>query len=279
MNKIACQYAIVRFTPFIETGEFANVGIVMISPKQDFFGFRLETKRYARITRFFDDIDATVYKKSLQHFMAEMNRVNDLFTHEAHDPAFVQNLFGEITRPRETIVRFSKIRTVLTDNPKKQLDTLFAYYVERNFVTKKYKEVLLENDIRKLLNSANLGNTFSREQIGDDAYHVAFPFVQQIENSLEKVIKPLHLGHNEPTKIYDHGAAWVIKVKKLQAKNVLHADKTLFTLAAPEVAMGNRFEAYKEIEHDLLQTGIQVVPFLQDKSNKQIIEFANNVKH
>ena len=279
MNKIACQYAIVRFTPFIETGEFANVGIVMISPKLDFFDFRLQTKRYARITRFFDDIDATVYKKTLQHFKAEMNRVADMFALEAHNPALTQNLFSEITRPRETIVRFSQVRTVLTDNPEQQLDKLFAYYVERNFVTKKYKEVLLENDIRKLLNNANLGNKFSREQVGDEAYHVAFPFVQQIKNRPEKIIKPLHLGHDEPTKIYDHGAAWVVKVKKLQAKKVLLAEKMLFTLAAPDTDTGNRFEAYKEIEHDLLQTGIQVVPFLQNKSNQQIIEFAHNVKH
>jgi len=30
MKKFACQYAIVRFLPYLETGEFANVGIVML---------------------------------------------------------------------------------------------------------------------------------------------------------------------------------------------------------------------------------------------------------
>jgi hypothetical protein len=28
-----CQYAVVRFMPFAETREFANVGIVIIAPK------------------------------------------------------------------------------------------------------------------------------------------------------------------------------------------------------------------------------------------------------
>ena len=51
MNKVACQYAIVRFAPFVETGEFANVGIIMMAPKQRFFAFELELKRYKRITR------------------------------------------------------------------------------------------------------------------------------------------------------------------------------------------------------------------------------------
>jgi len=41
MTKLACQYALLRFRPFAETGEFANVGIVMLAPEARFFGFRL----------------------------------------------------------------------------------------------------------------------------------------------------------------------------------------------------------------------------------------------
>lgn len=33
--KTACHYAIARFMPFIETGEFANVGVVLFSPNLD----------------------------------------------------------------------------------------------------------------------------------------------------------------------------------------------------------------------------------------------------
>ena len=65
MNKVACQYAIVRFAPYVETGEFANVGIVMMAPKQRYFKFEVELKRYGRITKFFDDVDAKLYKKTL----------------------------------------------------------------------------------------------------------------------------------------------------------------------------------------------------------------------
>ncbi|MGM0927683.1 MAG: DUF3037 domain-containing protein [Pseudomonadota bacterium] len=32
MKRIACQYVILRFMPYVETGEFANVGVVMIPP-------------------------------------------------------------------------------------------------------------------------------------------------------------------------------------------------------------------------------------------------------
>jgi hypothetical protein len=94
MNKIACQYAIVRFSPFIETGEFANVGIVMIAPKLHFFGFQLEMKRYARITRFFDNIDVNVYKKTLHNFKSEMDRISNLFQQETNNPTFISNILA-----------------------------------------------------------------------------------------------------------------------------------------------------------------------------------------
>ena len=55
MNKVACQYALLRFRPFVETGEFANVGVVLLAPEARFFGFRL-LKRYGRITQFFHQL-------------------------------------------------------------------------------------------------------------------------------------------------------------------------------------------------------------------------------
>lgn len=65
-----------------------------------------------------------------------MDRVAELIKTEDHAQAFTKNLFTEITRTRETIIRFSKVRTALTDTPEKQLNKLFAYYIERNFVNK-----------------------------------------------------------------------------------------------------------------------------------------------
>ena len=60
MNKLACQYALLRFRPFVETGEFANVGVVLMCPEGRFFGFKL-LKKYGRITKFFHQLDSKVY--------------------------------------------------------------------------------------------------------------------------------------------------------------------------------------------------------------------------
>ncbi len=263
MNKVACQYAIVRFAPFVETGEFANVGIIMMAPKQRFFAFELELKRYGRITRFFEDVDAKLYKKTLYNLKDELDRVTDVLKAHGFDKRlktndidFATGLFNEIVRTRETIVRFGGVRTVLTDDPNKKLKELFAFYVERNFVTKKYQEELLERDVRKLLYKANVGEQYERERLGDDSYHVTFPFVRHDKDQPAKIIKPLYLGQKEPTKIYDHGAAWIYRIKKLEGR-FLEPDRVLFTLAGPNKA-GDRLDAYCDIKSELKDTGVKI---------------------
>lgn len=278
MNKIACQYAIVRFAPFVETAEFANVGIVMIAPKQRYFGFELELKRFARITHFFDDVDAKLYKKTLYNLKGELDRVNDLLKiHgfdkrlKTNDVDFTKRLFTEIVRPRETIIRFGEVRTVLADNPARKLKELFAYYVERNFVTKKYHEELLESEVRKLLFRIHVGDRFDRASLGDENYHVTFPFVRQGDDETVKIIKPLHLAHQEPTKIYEHGAAWIYRINRLKGR-YLDPDRVLFTLAGPDKDE-NRLLAYHEIEKELREAGVLTVAF---DNQDEITRFALN---
>ena len=59
--KTACHYAIVRFMPFVETEEFANVGVVLFAPQDRYFGFRLLGNRTSRITNFFEQMEVATH--------------------------------------------------------------------------------------------------------------------------------------------------------------------------------------------------------------------------
>ena len=91
MNKIAYQYAIVQFAPFVETGEFANVGIIMIAPKLRFFGFELELKRFKRVTEFFDDVDGKFYRHTLNNLKDELERVAEVLKVHGFDDRLKKN--------------------------------------------------------------------------------------------------------------------------------------------------------------------------------------------
>lgn len=277
MKKFACQYALLRFRPFVETGEFANVGIALIAPEARFFGFRI-LKRYGRITQFFHQLDRQIYldgrqlfKEEMDRFALELRRLALDGRKTQPDIVLARNLFAEVVRPREAMLQFADQRVVLAEDPKAKLLQLFDHYVERNFVTKEYQERLLENNVRKLLFNAQVGARYQREKVGTEDFSVNFPFVDVVEGKAERVIKPLYLAQGDSTKILTHGGQWVDKVRRLRKRNAL-PPKVLFPVTQP-AANTKPYHAFQEIRQDLLAENVQVVAA---DDERQILKFATD---
>lgn len=276
MNKTPCLYAVVRFSPFVETGEFANVGIVMMAPEQRFFDFKLMERRHSRVTHFFGQLEAKVFRATMSTLHEELNRAGSLLRQHGFDKRFKSNdvdfakrLFTEIVRPRETVIKFGEPRAALADEPGTTLKELYGYYVERDFVTRKYQEAVLEQGLHKWLWQARIAERFTKLEVGDDEYHVAFPFVEKRGNLPVKAIKALRLDHDQPSKILDHGGQWLFRIQTLKRRKLL-PEKVLFAVGGP-VEHGARESAYVEIVGNLKDTGVDVLPF-SDKA--QILDFA-----
>ncbi|MFD2111303.1 DUF3037 domain-containing protein [Thiorhodococcus fuscus] len=277
MSKVACQYAIIRFAPYVETGEFANVGILLMASKVRFFGFRLQARRYKRIAGFFEELDSKLYREAIHALKDELERIHWVLKangfdrrRSANDIEFAKQLFSEIVRPRESILRFSDPGVVLTDDPEEKLQELFSFYVERSFVTKQYQETILEDGVRKWLNNARIGDRFQRLTIGDEDYQATFPFVEQIDQKPVKAIKPLHLAQGQPSKIMEHGAAWLFRVNELKHRARL-PENVLFTVSGPEDKDERRQRAFTDIVGRLEDTGVEVTEYV---NRQRILEFA-----
>ncbi len=67
-----------------------------------------------------------------------------------YDPEFAKNLFMEITRPREAIIRFSEVRGVLADDPQTKLQALYDHYVARDFDNKPSHETYLPHGVQPI---------------------------------------------------------------------------------------------------------------------------------
>ena len=100
------------------------------------------TRKHARVTNFFEQLDATVFGNVVRNLKEEFDRVATLLaaqnfnahlnTSKVHD---AKSLFAEIVRPRETVIKFSTVRAVHAEDPEAELANLFSYYAERDFVT------------------------------------------------------------------------------------------------------------------------------------------------
>ncbi len=274
--KTACHYAIVRFMPFVETGEFANVGVVLFAPNARYFGFKLLGNRYARVTHFFEQMDAKVFRAAMHTCKEELMRIDRMLKQMGTDLRFktldregTLALWNEVIKPRETMLQFGESRLVLADDAQAKVRELFEYYVERNFVTPERQEELLERGVRGWLREARLLEQFHVGVVGNEEYHARFPFVAGPEDHPERVIKPLNLGYDDAARIIDHGGQWIVRVNALKKRQLLPA-KVLFAVNGPDDFTA-RGKAKREVVDELTDTGVIVVPYGQAQS---IIEFA-----
>jgi len=273
MKLFACRYATVQFAPYSETGEFANIGIVIACPETGYFAFKLQTKRYARITAFFNELKADVYRTALKVMETELERIQCLTIEFPAAPARanqIRDLISALTHPREAMMRFGPLRPILTQDPAEQLIKLFEHYVDHAFVTPEYVEHSITKRIQTLLERVSLPAPFKSERIGDDQIHANFPLVQRMDGHLTKIIKPFNLSQNEPNSIFDHGDKWLQKVRRLRKRNLLPCD-ILFALAAPPQSDATRFAAYTEIRTELAQANVRLV---EQQHEAEILMFA-----
>lgn len=270
MKMTPCLYAIVRFCPFVETEEFANVGVLIIAPEHRIFEFKLMTKKHARITNFFEQLDAQIFKTSIQNLKEELERIRKLLQHHGfdkrlknNDATFARALFDEVVRPREAVIKFSNVRAVLMADAKAKLDELYGYYVERDFVTPAYREQVLEKTLRQWFYEAGVGSRFERLEIGNEEYHATFPFVEEKGGEIFTAVKPLNLGQDQPSKILDHGGAWVWRLAQLKRKGTL-PERVLVTVEGPTDSTNPaRIKAFRDVVGELSDAGAAVLTYDQ----------------
>jgi len=248
MNEFVCNYAIARFRPYRETGEFVNVGVVLMCPQLDFFGFLIEHHKYKRITDFFPELDLEVYKAGLGGLTKELaslagaragNAPQMLFGGEA----LARNaVFKELVRPREAIFHFGEIATTLAADPAAKLQELFDFHIKRQFAhDREYQEIIMRKRLNEFLSKTNLARFYRQDQrVGDDSYNVILPFVHFDGALAAKAIKPLHLDKDSPTEVCRHGDAWVSCVRRLRRINQLPKD---FMFAVKHPAQGAKTQA------------------------------------
>lgn len=273
MTRLACQYAVARFLPYAETGEFANVGIVLACPATGFLGTRLmPAKKTGRIAAFFEPLDKDVYRLALDYLRKELARVQLMLRErvDTRTPAAVQQVFASLTRPQESILRFGDTRAILTDDPAEELERIFARLVERDFADKAYHEELLNREVRTLLVRAQVRKHFQAFDIGDEFVHARFPFVHLHEGKATAAIKPLDLGKDDPNQVFELGGHWLERIRRLR-KHVLLPD-VLFAVRKPK--SDKPLRAADEIIGELREAGVTVATTTEPDA---VIRFARSV--
>jgi hypothetical protein len=263
------QYAIVRFMPFIETREFANVGVVLIAPKTGKFLFKLAPKRFGRVTKFFDDLDGQLYKNAIDTFTAELDRIQHYCIDHGIRGKELVEYFTEVTRHRESVLHFGNIGRIMGDTDLVELDKLYQRFVARDFVNDEYREQQMVKLLKQTFKT-ELPVRYVEKTLKAGIFDITVPFVLKAEQGT-RVIKPLAFDQKTPLKAAEHGEQWVNRIQKLINNNVVMPDKALFTVERPLPDKTDFVQVYDDIVGEIKNLGVNVDQFA-DMDN--ILQFA-----
>ena len=256
-HREVALYTLVRLLPQADAGEFANIGVVLACPQQRRFDFRL-IRRYTRVTRFFEEFAGDLFRRVRGEVQVELEHIRKTLLAGAADAKAVTALMYDLARPRESLIRYAPVRTLLTADPEADLERLFRRYVQPDAQdVQQRRDELVERAVRGVLLQQRLRAAFVPDEIGTEDYHVRFPFVHERDGQPVAVIKPLDLTQDEPQKIYDHGGLWVQRIGRLQRMHAL-PEGLLIPVEAPPAADERRAKAFHEVEGELRALGAEV---------------------
>ncbi|HIE5387013.1 TPA: DUF3037 domain-containing protein [Enterobacter cancerogenus] len=240
-----CLYSIVRYAPFAETEEFANIGVVLCAPQKHVFLFRLTQSNDARVTSFFKD--DTIFPIAKDAVARELKLAQEQ-TKNISSADDIANFFSYLTAKRESIFHFSSTRVVLAESPEHELHRVYDKFVNHSDYNKERREEILTRELKNRLNSyAELQNVFRKETFGGALTRFTMPFVAKNEDEILCAIKPLAFVQQEPGKMMEHCDSWVSRVKRAADERLLNLANVLFTIDGHKHPSSSEAKAMDEI--------------------------------
>lgn len=265
--KSVYHFHIIRFMPFAQTGEFANIGVLMYSPKTGFFDYKLAPSRFRRVTEFFKEMDKTLYPYANERITLELDRIKDF----RPDRLTLNYFIKELIRPRDGLLQFSTERSIYTDAPEQALEKEFALNVGRSFATREHVEQKMTTELRAILNNKVLGGVkYKTEKLEAGYLEFELPLVATVGVN-KKVIKPLAFNQATALAANDHANTWIGRIKKLIQSKALKGNDILFALKPPISNNDALSDVYDDTLREIHRLSVHTSTYTDKEA---ILEFA-----
>lgn len=249
------HYAIVRFRPYAETGEFANIGVIAVNLATSEMQFRLAPKRFARIGHFFDTKAHQAYSSAIEELRIELPRAIEFLPRNYVRSSTVQ--FSGLIGSAESSITFSEPRTIKTDLDLDNLIAkLFDRFVRREFDRDEDIEARLTKDIRKKLHQFGIKH-FRTLTVADEIIPIRFPLAYYSSNLA--AIKPLAFDHKNPIHIIDYSAYWKKRLIYHLEKGNIQPGNLYLAIEPPSESADDHFhDAFNVALSDLKELPFEV---------------------
>jgi len=261
-------YSVIRFRPLLETGEFANVGIVALSAESGTIKYKLAHRRFRRVTQFFDNVSASVYSDTmdlLREKLADVSSRAQMFTRSS------DALFQSVVGIREGVITFSDVRSIVSPDLETAVEISFDRLVRRNVDSYEYREVGIVKSIKNDLKRLNI-KSFTSKYIDDELMPVKLPLVS--EGSETFVIKPMAFDQKTTISIIDHANLWTDRFMYFIGKGRLREENVLIPVDMPKCEDDLMMEASLYARHKIGELPVKIVEFGSALAGEEIRRFA-----
>lgn len=118
-------YSFVRFRPYVETGEFVNVGLLMCEPEKRKLTYRLIAKNDKRVRNFF--YDSPIFENFREVIDTELRYITEQEFHFSMEE--MARFFHHYVDIKEGAVQYSNAAVGVVDDPQGYFNYLYSKYI------------------------------------------------------------------------------------------------------------------------------------------------------
>ena len=203
-TKEPYSYVVLRYIHDILTGEFVNVGLVMLVPNQPQVLTKVRNT-FGRIKKVFPDLDATSYKTAIKAIERGLNEVEGgLQTESRSKGGMTAGDCGRLALPPDdSSLQWSPAGGGLTENPRKTFDQLYHRFVTYydHSVTHRRSDEDVWQPVKTRLKERNVNIKFRPKTIKGNTDTVKFR--RAWKNGRWHAYEPLSFDLSDAEKIKD----------------------------------------------------------------------------
>lgn len=126
VKRHPCKYNLIRFQPIVDSDEFANVGVVLVSMLTYELHFKILAKEHnQRILNFFAPLKEEVLNQALESVILEFNGFKVLLAEQRKIQYYDYRV-----APRDGLISYSGTRAILSESPANTFEHLYSRYIE-----------------------------------------------------------------------------------------------------------------------------------------------------
>lgn len=259
--KTAYTYTLLRYVHDVASGEFANVGVVLLAPEAR-YASAVCRGTHGRISHFFPDMEREGFKSLMRYIESRIGELGDRLCNELsleQTPADAGVLAKSVLPHDDSSLQWSPVSGGLCDDPAVKLEELYQRYVARyddKFVNKGRDDGEVWKRFKNSLDSKHVTAYLTAKKIAGADDEVEFSHAYK--NSQWHCFEPLSLDLAQADSIKQKAHRWLGQMVGVQDSP--EKFRIYFLVGAPKAEqLRNSYESALKLLHKS-RVDVEVVP-------------------